>query len=568
MDQDDEGKSDNGKTDSIIERKISDFKILLANNTRKTYHGLFKDLEISRNQFLTLQLLFSSFTSILILIIFLNFEFGIRDLNVYFLSYIITGIITGLILGGVLIDKFRGKQYQMVLLLIIISFALIQIQILFFQDTPNLMSGLIGFFISLNAGMLFIFYLIFFINFTTIIERGRLFSFLFIILGLFMGIMVFFLDTILLYFLPLGIFGFSFSYIYVNKEDQEPNNTPPLGNLKKEFRFSMLKYLLIFTGFGLIIGLIFPIVDLNYILNFEFTEIQITFFVIFGYTFSSLMAAILGMIFDFFGRRSSISFIILAISIITFINIFIELNPIFNLSISVTAFLSIFIAIPLLISDISYRKNMGKILGITYSFSIISVIIGFLIKTYILRANLNNFTISLFSNGIVNLTAIISMFILVNIKETITPKEQNWVSNLIHLYIIHKSGLLLYEYSFKEENIPNSDLVGGGFIGLIALLEEITQESQKLRIIDHGGKKILFGYSKNKNLVFALILNEELRIIRNKLYYFIQEISEKYSDAIEDLTGVDDKLWKGRIDPYLKKYFKRKYFEMIPLYKT
>jgi len=112
--------------------------------------------------------------------------------------------------------------------------------------------------------------------------------------------------------------------------------------------------------------------------------------------------------------------------------------------------------------------------------------------------------------------------------------------------------------------LGESDLISGGFVGLITLLQEITKEKQRLKSIDHGGKRILFGFDSKRTLIFALIITEELIILRNKLFYFIQEIEDKYPTNLEDFSGVNVELWKKRIDPILDKYFKRKYFELIP----
>jgi hypothetical protein len=122
--------------------------------------------------------------------------------------------------------------------------------------------------------------------------------------------------------------------------------------------------------------------------------------------------------------------------------------------------------------------------------------------------------------------------------------------------------MLLYEYSFADEDDKiESDLASGGLTGLIAILQEITKDEEKLRSIDHGGKRIIFIFSGN--LILALITTEELLILRNKLEHFLADVEEKFGIGDYDFTGVDVGLWRNRIDPILEKHFKRKYFDFF-----
>jgi hypothetical protein len=216
-------------------------------------------------------------------------------------------------------------------------------------------------------------------------------------------------------------------------------------------------------------------------------------------------------------------------------------------------------------ADITRRKNMGKALGITYSANIICLILGIFIETIISQILVEEVSMAeMFLMGIINFASIVSLFFLLNSKETISPKEQNWDETLIHLYAVYHSGLLLYEHSFSkvEEVLAESELISGGFVGLIQMLQEITKEKQRLRIIDHGGKKILFGYTQGKKLIIALLITEELFILRTKLDRFIQDIENQYSKDLNNLEYIDQQLWDDRIAPILKKHFKQRYFDL------
>jgi len=44
----------------------------------------------------------------------------------------------------------------------------------------------------------------------------------------------------------------------------------------------------------------------------------------------------------------------------------------------------------------------------------------------------------------------------------------------------------------------------------------------------------------------------------------VDEVEKKYQINLDDFNGINVELWQKRLDPFLEKHFKRKYFEMIP----
>jgi len=225
-------------------------------------------------------------------------------------------------------------------------------------------------------------------------------------------------------------------------------------------------------------------------------------------------------------------------------------------------------------SDFARRENLGKVLGVSFTIVLVCVGLGFFVE-----ASISEFITGIYTQidvsepfaehtstiallGIVNFASIISLFFLVNTTEAVSAKEQNWNDHLIHLYLFHESGMLLYDHSFVEEKDKiESDLASGGLTGLIAILQEITKEQERLKSIDHGGKRIMFLFYGP--LVVALISTEELLILRHKLSNFMQEIEKRYNIKDKEFNGVDVNYWKERIQPILEKHFKRKYFEFL-----
>ncbi len=547
----------------FFERTYRDF---FAKHAEKTYNGLFKGIEITKSQFFTLFLISLCISMILIIDIFLSFEISENRFNLTFNIFIIIGVLLGLISGGFLIDRSKGKRYQLLFLLIIVS-AIITISHLgFFYQTGVIIPSILFVGNSFIAGLLFILFLTFYVDWTTILDRGRVFSFLIIMLSISIGIILLLISKNFFFFISILIFTFSFYYFYKNQEKKEYYKGIKKEGIKMEIKLDIIKSIILLSFFSLTIGLMFPIDEIlshDYFIIKEFTLITV---LIVGLIFTLGTCLIIGLIFDFSGRKALFSNIIFVISIVNFIKLFDLKIEFFSIAIAIIALLANFMSIPLLMTDIALKDHLGRILGLTYFINILCVILGIYIKFIIIQALVDEFIAGMLLIGVINFASIISLFFLVNSKEMISSKEQNWSDNLIHLYAIHDSGMLLYEYSFTnlKEGLAESELVSGGFIGLICMLQEITKEKQLLRVIDHGGKKILFGYTTEKKIIIALLISEELLVLRRKISDFIQDIEKLYSEEIHDLNYIDKELWFNRLEPILTKHFKPKYFALAP----
>jgi len=71
----------------------------------------------------------------------------------------------------------------------------------------------------------------------------------------------------------------------------------------------------------------------------------------------------------------------------------------------------------------------------------------------------------------------------------------------------------------------------------------------------------MFKYSPDKEVIFVLLIGEDLYVLRNKLNLFIFEFIDEYQEKIENLQGVIASEWAG-VSSLIKKHFSRKYFEI------
>ena len=128
---------------------------------------------------------------------------------------------------------------------------------------------------------------------------------------------------------------------------------------------------------------------------------------------------------------------------------------------------------------------------------------------------------------------------------------------LIELYIIYKSGILLHYHQYvKERKKLEADLISGSFIGIMTILKEVSQGEKHIKTIDHGDRKLMFEFNVTKDIIFVLIVREDLTVFRNKLNVFIEEFDKVYKNLMKNIGKaaciVDN--WTG-IDTLTIKYF-------------
>ncbi|MFX0060083.1 MAG: sensor histidine kinase, partial [Candidatus Heimdallarchaeota archaeon] len=136
---------------------------------------------------------------------------------------------------------------------------------------------------------------------------------------------------------------------------------------------------------------------------------------------------------------------------------------------------------------------------------------------------------------------------------------KKWKEALIQLYIICKSGIPLYHHDFsKFGRNHDSSLISGGIIGLMTILKAILQGETQIKSIDHGDRTIIFDSNRTKDIVFVLIVKENIIVFERKLASLIEEFDKNYKRLIEDIEEncVDQDNWRSL------KYLVQKYFEM------
>ena len=134
---------------------------------------------------------------------------------------------------------------------------------------------------------------------------------------------------------------------------------------------------------------------------------------------------------------------------------------------------------------------------------------------------------------------------------------KNWMESLMHIYIIYKHGIPLYSHSFLiEGDRHDSTIVSGGIIGMITILKEIVKGEKQIRTVDHGDRKLMFKTNKTKDIIFALIVKEDLIVFHKKLDALIGEFDKDYKDLVKNIenTSYIMENWEN-LEFLVKKYF-------------
>lgn len=538
----------------------------------KAFRGLFKDIEIQGEEYVLLSLIFGSIANIVSLTLDLCFYrinlSNFSTLQFLFIS-VLLGAIGGAIFSGIFIDIIKKRLKLVQVLLVIMAINMILEINLIDPDWP-IVNFILIFIATFVISVLFTIQTTLFLEYSSVLGRGRILSFIYIEMIIFVflfgiltqiGVTLF---PILLYS-PLLFIGFAIYFIHREKQLEKPPLKRPKTDVPHVNR-EVIKVICFIFFFSFALGLTTPIYEMKdaffSMFSSHMQSIPALLLFMFMFIFSAVAAIIIGYVFDFKGRMITISSLIFIISIVNFSSLF-ELPILYMYEmIIISLIVAGVMTISLLIGDVAKRKNFSKAFTFAIAIGISGLMTGINIVIFSKQLIPDNDYYNLVILGFQYLACVITLILLFLSKETLPLKEKEWYESLIHFYVVHKSGLLLYEHEFtKVEGRAESDLVSGGIIGLTTMLSEIVKGKEKLKTIDHGDKKLMFKYSPDREVIFVLLIGEDLIVLRNKLNLFILEFIDEYQEKVEKLQGVIASEWTG-VSELINKHFSRKYFEI------
>lgn len=115
--------------------------------------------------------------------------------------------------------------------------------------------------------------------------------------------------------------------------------------------------------------------------------------------------------------------------------------------------------------------------------------------------------------------------------------ELDWRSKIKELYLISQTGapLLYIDFESGISTVGPNQVLTAAVISALSLGLKGAGKDGKVKMVDQGDLKFLFGYTENVILVLAV--REDLVIIRQKIDEFLKEFSILYDEILKSWDG-------------------------------
>lgn len=113
--------------------------------------------------------------------------------------------------------------------------------------------------------------------------------------------------------------------------------------------------------------------------------------------------------------------------------------------------------------------------------------------------------------------------------------ELDWTDQMLELYMIHSSGILLFHHKFVPAVNMDESLAAAGIAGVQELFKEITQSQAGLNNLSVGDFNILFAHEPDFTSV--LIARQSYRVLLDKVKDFSEKFQLVFGKAVHDFSG-------------------------------
>lgn len=113
--------------------------------------------------------------------------------------------------------------------------------------------------------------------------------------------------------------------------------------------------------------------------------------------------------------------------------------------------------------------------------------------------------------------------------------ELDWAEQMLELYVIHDSGILMFHHKFVPTVNLDEHLTAAGIAGIQSLLEEITQTTTGLNNLSIGELDILFAHGEKFTAV--LIARRAYRVLLAKVQDFTSKFQLVYGVIAEEIPN-------------------------------
>jgi hypothetical protein len=113
--------------------------------------------------------------------------------------------------------------------------------------------------------------------------------------------------------------------------------------------------------------------------------------------------------------------------------------------------------------------------------------------------------------------------------------ELDWSEQMLELYVIHESGVLLYHHKFKQSVEFDENLTAAGLTGAQELFKEITQSKTGLNTLSIGEVNIMFAHKRY--FTTAVVAKQAYRVLLGKARDFSDQFELFFGDAVKMFGG-------------------------------
>ncbi len=113
--------------------------------------------------------------------------------------------------------------------------------------------------------------------------------------------------------------------------------------------------------------------------------------------------------------------------------------------------------------------------------------------------------------------------------------ELDWTDQMLELYVIHVSGLLIFHHKFVSAMNTDENLTAAGITGVQELFKEITQSKAGLNNLSVGDFEILFAHEAS--FAAVLIAKQPYRVLLGKVKDFADKFQLVFGKAVKEFSG-------------------------------
>jgi MFS family permease len=454
-------------------------------------------------------------------------------------SIIIVGGLA-MLFGGIVTDFFVKMKYLYELIAIIATLPMI---LMLFLD--GIVVIVAAFILGIFAAFLLILFFTSILTQTNLLNRGRMFTLVLIIMAIFTGPIISLIIIIDSHYWVIGvIIALSLCSVLLRKKRFESIYDPVQAEYSvklgiKEYWKTMGEsgawpYFFFLSFSATVIGFY-----TSSAISTSMGTAEIVTLCVVGVLSLPLVCGIL----DNVGRKPAGYIVLFLLGIFTIFFDYPSISPtgLNELKIGVyllTAFLILLIT-AVVPGDLSSGISRGKITGAFLFATVFGALIGSMIRlSYFSNTDFENLDTVIRISDWTTLLIFLAMFIYSKSRDPFQEETPDWRNYLDGLYIISSSGLSLFHHRLlnkASDKDMNEDLVSGGITGIQGMLKEIAHSDKNIEVVNHGDLQLLFHYGKWTTAV--LFVKKDLIVLREKLAFFHNSFEQKNKNLLPEFNG-------------------------------